>query len=48
VDWLTQPLLSIGQARMSLVALALFVCAVVLVVVFASTVGSLIGSRLLA
>ena len=48
MHWLTQPLLSIGQARVSLAALALFLCAVVLVVVFARAVGSLIGTRLLA
>ncbi|OGB92242.1 MAG: hypothetical protein A2Z31_08100 [candidate division NC10 bacterium RBG_16_65_8] len=48
MNWLTQPLLSIGQARVSLAALVLFVCAVVLVVIFARAVGSLIGSRLLA
>lgn len=48
MNWLTEPLLSIGQARVSLAALGLFVCAVTLVVVVARAIGSLIGSRLLA
>jgi small-conductance mechanosensitive channel len=48
VNWLTQPLLSIGQARVSLANLGLFIIVVVLVVAFARAVGSLFGSRLLA
>jgi len=45
---MTQPLLSIGQARVSVGNLGLFIIAVGLVVVVARAARSLIGSRLLA
>jgi hypothetical protein len=48
MDWFTQLLLSIGQARVSLAKLGLFLVVVVFVVAIARTVGSLVSTRLLA
>ncbi|HSB53236.1 MAG TPA: mechanosensitive ion channel domain-containing protein [Gemmatimonadales bacterium] len=48
MNWFTQPLISIGSTRVSPASLALFVVVVAGVVFGARTLGTLVGSRLLA
>ena len=48
LEWMTYPFITIGGARVSLVKLILFLGALAIVIVLARTVGTFVGSRLLA